>query len=431
MSKNKLPEPLAISFPIWCLLDTPGDGAYHDLERVAREHAERAFNCIRMDDGAGLIRFANGKADGKVLISEPVTGFSSSMRQTWCMGNGGICDLVGRLLALFEAAAHYKLYVILSSWYYLHTVWYCGDEDLNRRLLAIPPHERFQYFAEQLNEIITLLRRHGLSDRIAFAEILNEADGLPFVNGYDGVNGLSVEELHRFRDEHSAALAWLKKNNPDIRFAYDTYTPYTDPELMPRGMDVWNFHSYFMWNIYSEIERKLISRKTDVNDPKELGDLLSFFRKDPKSLEEIRATRNGKAEPMSEGWVRRYWIYCNLDPAKTAELDRRLTVRLERDQELYRQRVREMLAQALKIRSEYCPDAELVMGEGVSFCGSNYLLWEERSEAYWDLLEYAYGEYRKAGLAGCVPRTCSGPEDPCWNLCADKLKHLNEMIRGI
>ncbi len=61
---NRLPEKLAISFPIWCLLDTPGDGVYHDLERVVREHAERAFNCIRTEDGAGLIRFKNGQADG-------------------------------------------------------------------------------------------------------------------------------------------------------------------------------------------------------------------------------------------------------------------------------------------------------------------------------------------------------------------------------
>ncbi len=428
---NRLPEKLAISFPIWCLLDTPGDGVYHDLERVVREHAERAFNCIRTEDGAGLIRFRDGKADGKVLISEPVTGFSAPMRQTWCMGNGGICDLTERMLALFEAAAHHKMYVILSSWYYLHTVWYCGDEDLNRRLLAIPPHERFQYFAEQLNGIIGLLRKHGLSDRIAFAEILNEADGLPFVNGYDGANGLSVEERNRFRDEHSAALAYLKKNNPDIRFAYDTYTPYTDPEQMPQGMDVWDFHSYFMWDIYSEVERKLIRRSTDVNDPAELGDLLSFFRKDPKPLEEIRASRAGKAEPLSEGWARRYWIYCNLDPNKTAELDRRMAARLEREQEHYRQKIRDMLAMALKIRAEYCPEAELVMGEGVSFCGNNCLQWEERSEAYWDLLEFAYGEYRKAGLSGCVPRSCCGPEDPSWTLCADKLKHLNELIRGI
>ena len=46
-----LPERLAIAFPIWGLFDT-GSGAYHDLDRFVREHAERNFNCIRLEGGA-------------------------------------------------------------------------------------------------------------------------------------------------------------------------------------------------------------------------------------------------------------------------------------------------------------------------------------------------------------------------------------------
>ena len=106
-----------------------------------------------------------------------------------------------------------------------------------------------------------------------------------------------------------------------------------------------------------------------------------------------------------------------------------MTEKLEKELELYKQRVQEVLIHVKKIQSEHCPDIPLVLGEGVSYCGSNFLLWEEKSEAYWELLNFAVGEYKKAGLWGCVPRTCCGPEDPCWTLCAEKLKHLNELFQ--
>ena len=164
-----------ISFPIWCIHDTPGNGAYHDLDAVARESAERGFNCLRVDDGAGLIDFSSNPPNGVVPIQEPYPGFTRNIRQSWCVGNGGDCDLVARLLELFKAAKKYGVHIILSSWYYLHTYWYCGDNALNERLHAIPDHEKFQYFAEQLSHIIDLLRQHGYVEQIAFAEILNEA----------------------------------------------------------------------------------------------------------------------------------------------------------------------------------------------------------------------------------------------------------------
>ena len=112
-----------ISFPIWCIHDTPGDGAYHDLDAVVRESAERGFNCLRVDDGAGLIDFSMNPPNGIVPIYEPYPGFTRNIRQSWCVGNGGDCDLVARLLELFKAAKKYDVHIILSSWYYLHTYW--------------------------------------------------------------------------------------------------------------------------------------------------------------------------------------------------------------------------------------------------------------------------------------------------------------------
>ncbi|MDD5729348.1 MAG: hypothetical protein PHV59_12370, partial [Victivallales bacterium] len=59
---------LTIVFPIWGLHDTGSGGAYHDPDRFVRETAERKFNCIRLDDGAGLIHDANGRRRGPVPI---------------------------------------------------------------------------------------------------------------------------------------------------------------------------------------------------------------------------------------------------------------------------------------------------------------------------------------------------------------------------
>ena len=55
-----LPRRLTIPFPTFGLYDTPSGGVYHDVDRVVREHKERGFNCIRMDDGAALAKDLSG-----------------------------------------------------------------------------------------------------------------------------------------------------------------------------------------------------------------------------------------------------------------------------------------------------------------------------------------------------------------------------------
>ena len=424
---GRLPERLSLAFPLWALHDTPPGGAYHDPERLMTELEERSFNCIRVDDGRGLNRLVDGRLEGRTTLAEPFPGHSRTLRQLWCTGNGGGCDVVERLLALFEAASRHRVWVILSSWYYLHTYWYGGDRARVEELFALPVHERFGYFAELLNELIARLRRAGLARWIAFAEIFNEADGLPFINGYGGVNGLPREELERFREEHTRALACLRRENPDVCFACDTYTPDTDVSQLPSGMEVWNFHSYFLWDLYGLLERRLLQPGTDVSSPAELGPTAQFLRERPYSLEAVRRSRSGR--PAAEDWNRRVWLYRNLDPAQLPRLERQLTAELERNFEHYQAKVRQALATVTRLRAEHCPEVALVLGEGGSYCGSTLLRWEERSAAYWELLTFAVREYRKAGLWGCIPRTCCGPEDPCWYDCAEQLKRLNELFQ--
>lgn len=424
--KNPIPEKLTISFPIWALFDTAPGGKYADAERFIAEHAERGFNCIRFDDGAGLIHDKNGNIRRSVPIVEPFTGYTKDIRQQWSFGNGGDCDMFGRLVKMLEFAKKYDIYVILSSWYYLHTYWFFGDELRNLELHAIPVHDRFQFFAEELDRLLTALRERGLIDRVAAAEILNEADGLPFINGYGQANGLSVETLHKFREDHEKALAFLQERHPDVRFAYDSYTPYTDVNLAPRNMDMWNFHLYVMWGIYNLVlEGDLLSPKVDIEKSPHYQKIMQLkTEKAAKTLADIRKSRRGRL-PVAEDWVRRVWIYNGFDSSKMAEIDKKFCETFDSYDKIFRERLMEYLTHAAEVRMEIAPDVPWILAEGITYCGSNLISWEEYYPPYWDYLEYAIDCYKKVGLDGCVIRTCCGPEDPCWDKCKDKLLYLN------
>lgn len=423
-----LPKRLSISFPIWGIFDMPPGGAYHDVEALMRETAERGFNCIRLEDGAGLIDFSGPSPRGLVRVREPFRGFSGAMRQLWVMGGEGECDLVERLLAIAEAADRHGIYLILSSWFYLHTNWYFDDPERNRQLFSLSEPERFKFFARQLDSILALLRSHGLIHRVAFAEVQNEIDGAyAFFGSIDGVpRQRSPEESEAFRAAHAEALAWLRERNPDVLFAVDTCTPYTSPALFPSNPQVWNFHGYFMWDLYGVFERRLMDESVDVEDPAELGPSAEYLRKDRFPLQAVKDSHG--LIPAMAGWNNRVWLYGNIDPAKLPALNARLAAELESKADFYKGKIAEMLDAACAFRDRHCPGVPLVMGEGVTYESHRQLDWEEDSDAYWDILEFAVGEYRRHGLWGAVLRTCSSREDACWHKCADRLLRLNRLL---
>ena len=164
-----LPKRLTISFPIWGLYDTESGGKYHDLDKMMREHKERGFNCIRLDDGAGLIHDRSGNLRGSVQLGPVFGPYDAKLRQWGAYGERGYCDVHARLIELFEAAKRHGIYIILSSWYYQHTLWIVKDHELNEELHAIPPMERLHAFAEFLHYIIVDLEERGLDSQIAFA----------------------------------------------------------------------------------------------------------------------------------------------------------------------------------------------------------------------------------------------------------------------
>ena len=47
---SELPKRLTVSFPLWLIYGTKGGfSPYYDIDRAVREHAERGFNCMRID----------------------------------------------------------------------------------------------------------------------------------------------------------------------------------------------------------------------------------------------------------------------------------------------------------------------------------------------------------------------------------------------
>jgi hypothetical protein len=320
--------------------------------------------------------------------------FDCMMRQMNTDGRRGSCDFMERTVELFRAAKKYDVFIVPSSWYYLHTYWMVEEPGINDEMFSIPPLERFMVFAKYLHYIIRELEELGLDDRIAFAEIFNEADGLSFVDGYGHRNKRSVEELHQFRAAHGEAIQWLKEQHPQLLFAYDSHTYWADENQVPDTMQVYNFHNYYMWNVYSAME----------NDPEINKELLMGKYTEA----DVRRTREGKL-PAAEDWYRRDWYYNDLDPEKMHLAEAFLAKYLAENMDKYRERFSMSLEYILNFTREHCPGLPLVTAEGTTYCGSKLLLWEDKDPNYWQLVEEATLAYKKAGLWGVIPRTCCGP----------------------
>ena len=405
-----LPKKLTISFPIWGLYATPDAPVYADPYRFMREHRERGFNCVRFDDGAGLSHDLNGKRRGPVSITPCYGTLDRKMRQF--LGGTGSVDTMQRLIDMCRAAKEYDTYLILSSWYYLHTYW-MADNTLNDELYAIPVHERFMAFAKFLDYILCELEALHLEDRIAFCEVFNEADSMLFAGGYGKDKTITNAELLKFRHDHEKALDYLKARHPEILFAFDTSTPDITAEQILPNMDLLNFHSYYVWDIYSEFQQE------GVADP--------YMIERPLTTEEALATREGKY-PSHEDWYERARFYPSLDDKKLPEACRWFEKRFEETYDHWCENMDKGLLNIEKLRRELFPDKPVVMGEGVTYIGRVGLNWEENDPLFIKLLERQQLKHKELGLWGTVVRTCCGPEDNIWTEHPDLLLHLNKMF---
>jgi hypothetical protein len=424
-----LPHRLAISFWImnWFYGIKKGD-YFHDLEKCFVELRERGFNSIRVDSGAGLTHDIQGRPRGEIFLRGPFLEYSRPIRQQNFLPGGCHCDVMKRLIELFTLAKQYDVYVILSSWFYLHTFWFVED-NIRGELFSLLPEKRFMHFAKSLDRIIDILKEKDLHRWIAFAEIQNEADGIPFL--IDEIKkdppDEELERIHKYRQFHEEALDYLKDKHPDILFALDTYHPYVNEELIPRNMQVWNMHSYYIWPIYHAYEGNLLEETTDLSNPQNYAFIDRFLRKPLASLDDIKKTQGCDLNVM-DNWYRRVWLYYNTNPAMVPELDQCLSKDLDRDIGKYKERAYDAITHAEKIRQAKFPGIPMVMSEGPTYCAHTAMRWEEKSEAYWSLIEYNTKLLREYRYWGCVPRTNSGPEDPAWMEFPDQLRHINRLF---
>ncbi|MBT3376288.1 MAG: hypothetical protein HN742_19205 [Lentisphaerae bacterium] len=421
-----LPRKLSISFWLWNYFysATPGD-TFHDLEKRVIELKERKFNTIRLDAGIGLCFTPEGKPRGEIVLHEPFRGFSSRIRQM--NGRGGTCDVVQKLLELFELAKKHDVYVIMSSWFYLHTFWF-ADETINNDMFRMPVGERLMHMAREFGWLIALIKERDLHSQIAFIEVANECDGSPFHFYCDANPGSPEQQRHGFRELHETALASLRQQHPDLLFACDTSNSKPHPDLLPGNMQLWNHHMYYMWDLYFDsFEAGIRGRDFDPDGLRESSVISPFLREDAITMEAIRRSA-GDNPRVAEGWYRRVWLYNNTDVAKLGNLDRWYAALLSERVEEFKDAAERGINRVVALRNQQFPGLPLVLGEAVSYCTHTGLRFEEQSDDYWQLLEHTTHLLKKAGYWGYMPRTHSGPEDPGWAECADRFRYLNGLF---
>ncbi|MDD5704730.1 MAG: cellulase-like family protein [Kiritimatiellae bacterium] len=424
----RLPERLTISFWLWnYFYGIQEGGAFHDLEKRFTELRERGFNCVRVDSGVGLIHSPDGKRRGRILLRSPFGEFSN-LRQL-NVGKGNVqCDVLERVLELFRQAERHDVHVVLSSWFYLHTFWYVDDR-IRREMWSIPPRERFMYFARDYDRLIARLKDEGLHTRIAYVDIFNEFSG--FGTQWHLMKATASAEERRavyceLRRWHEEALAFLRDRHPDLLWAMDTASP-GGLDALPRNAQVWDQHMYYCWSVYKLLDDYVQQEEFDFAHASKHPVIGRFLRESAADIAAVRRSANDDPH-IEEGWYRRVWLYNSLKAEALPEIERLLSESLIRDMAEYRRYAEENVAAGLSIRNEHFPGMPLVVSECATYCAHPAMRWEERSDAYWSLIEYMVGLLKQAGYWGCTPRTHSGPEDPSWTECPDRLRHANELF---
>ena len=105
-----------------------------------------------------------------------------------------------------------------------------------------------------------------------------------------------------------------------------------------------------------------------------------------------------------------------------------LSETLLRDVPDYRKALEEHIAKAVETRGRLFPSIPLVVGEAGTYCAHPRMRWEEKSDAYWSLIDSAAELLRRKEHWGCMPRTNSGPEDPSWTEFPERLRRANNIF---
>ncbi|MBR4868507.1 MAG: hypothetical protein IKU10_05065, partial [Clostridia bacterium] len=418
-------EKLTISFSIWGIFCNQPDNVYYDWDKLMQEYVDRGFNCIRLETGHGLLTDLQGNPIEELPFYAPFGKFSKFLRQMDCIPEKGVINFRERLLELFRAADKYNIKIVLSSWFYIHTYWML-DEAVCAPLLALTVEEKIAHFAKDLDIIFNLLEEHNLIHCVAFAELFNEMNYMPSLNPPIGTSATcSQKHAQSIRAAHEEAIHMLRQKHPTIRMAYDVSNPYFRTDLVPRNIDVLNFHSYFMWNAYKVFEQNCVT--DDLNEPN-IPETIQQYLNMEITNDDILDAMPGPYINNIYSWVSRPRLYADIKEDKLEELGSLINDEIVKNYDQYLAKMKSNVDRIVFIRDQVVPNAELVMGEGVTYCPAQKLTFEEQSEAYWSLIEEQANYLREKGFWGTVVRTTSGPEDPSWECCKEQYVKMNRLF---
>jgi len=267
-----------------------------------------------------------------------------------------------------------------------------------------------------------VLKKENLIDTVAFAEIFNEFDGLPFVGEYKSIDD---DKAMGFRVLHEKEIDKLKMEHPDVLFAFDTWTAEVNPELIPRNIDILNFHMYYAWSVYHEFEKDIV--QWSLEEPVIDDETRYFLKDDIVSVRDI-------AEEMGDiktglDWPRRISLYASIDGKKMDELSMFLDSKLKEKIEHYRNKFREGTEKILATHDKVVPHSKIVMGEGLTYCASPELTFERDSEHFWQLINEQMMYFNEKGFLGTVISTTHAPKRViAWDACKDLYIHANRIF---
>lgn len=407
-------EKLTICYNAWMIFNENDD--YDDQ---IFQIADRGFNCVRIEAGAGLLWDKAGNVRDDVLISAPFGEYTKYTTYKVIVNKKRL-NLMERLLRICRAAQKHKVKVVLSSWFFLHTNWYCEEAD-KRWIYDMSTEEKMSFFADQLSRILDVLKQENLIDVVAFAEIFNEFEGLPFAQNSNKDKELS----DMLRCLHEKEIAKLKKHHPDVLFAYDSVSAYVREEMIPRNIDVLNFHCYYLWPVYEAFEKDLIQFSLEEM---EIPDSTRYFLKEQiVTVKEVVEAMDNFRSGLD--WPRRISLYLSIDSQKEAALTAMLDKELEDNFDQYTARFRKGIDKVIATHATAVPNSKLVMGEGATYCASPTLLFERDSEHFWKVLKEQMVYARDKGLWGTVITTTHAPErSAAWDGCREQYRQLNGLF---
>lgn len=420
-------EKLTMSFSIWGIFDSGEDCIYHDWDKLMKEYVDRGFNSIRLESGQGLLTDLEGNPIEELDFFPPFGKFTKYTRQMNAVSKEGKINFRKRLLEIFRAADKYNVKIVLSSWFIIHTYWFF-DESVTKPILSLSMEDKIAHFAKDLNIILDLLKENNLLHCVAFVELFNEMDGMPCHNPpIMSLAFASRKYAEKIRTLHEEAIDMIKSTHPEIKVAYDVSHADIRTDFIPRNIDVLNFHSYYLWTNYFKFEQDKVT--DNLNEP-ELDETITQYLNMDITNDDVLDEMKCAHISSCYSFVPRIRIYADIKEDKICEVEALLEAGLKENYDEYLNKMKRNVDKIIEIRDNTVPNADLVMGEGVTYCASNALLFEEKSELYWQLINEQAIYMRDKGFLGTVVRTTSGPEDPSWNLCKDKYIKANALFSG-